>query len=256
MHRSIIVTFALMFFVIACGGKPQGDTNPPLDKTGNAALDAQTASLVRGGLLYDKWWKTLGAKAPEGDQALWATQVSNTRSGTTTWRCKECHAWDYKGLDGAYGIGSHFTGFTGLLGATEKPDAALKSALTTAPHDFSAVGDEGIDDLVLFLKKGVIDVSPFIDENSKAIINGDATRGEVLFKSTCVACHGTEGVQMNFGDEQVPTHVGGLSRGNPWEFFHKVRFGQPGTKMPAGLILGWSLEDIRDLTAYCQTLPE
>jgi len=37
---------------------------------------------------------------------LWATQSSNTRSGKDTWRCKECHGWDYMGVDGAYGSGS------------------------------------------------------------------------------------------------------------------------------------------------------
>jgi thiosulfate dehydrogenase len=24
---------------------------------------------------------------------LWASQSSNTRDGSTTWRCKECHGW-------------------------------------------------------------------------------------------------------------------------------------------------------------------
>ena len=70
---------------------------------------------LRGGLLYDKWWSPLGLDAPEGDQALWATQDTNTRTGADTWRCKECHGWDYKGVDGAYGDSSHTTGFVGVI---------------------------------------------------------------------------------------------------------------------------------------------
>ena len=55
--------------------------------------------------------------APEEDHPLWATQDSNTRSGDDTWRCKECHGWDYKGKAGAYASGKHFTGIKGVLDA-------------------------------------------------------------------------------------------------------------------------------------------
>ena len=100
---------------------------------------------LRGGLLYDKWWKPLGLDAPETDHPLWATQTDNTRSGADTWRCKECHGWDYKGAEGAYSGGSHFTGFTGVFqGAGTDPNellAALQGA-TNADHDFSVVMDE------------------------------------------------------------------------------------------------------------------
>src|SRR3990170_2753794 len=76
---------------------------------------------VRGGLLYDQWWAVLGQDAPEGDQPLWVTQDTNTRSGADTWRCKECHGWDYQGADGAYGSGSHFTDFPGVFGVRDLP---------------------------------------------------------------------------------------------------------------------------------------
>src|SRR3990172_1061139 len=76
---------------------------------------------VRGGLLYDEWWVVIAedeaeahmAEGPATDHPLWKTQTTNTRTGADTWRCKECHGWDYKGVDGAYGSGSHQTGFKG-----------------------------------------------------------------------------------------------------------------------------------------------
>src|SRR3990172_2406752 len=71
--------------------------------------------MIRGGLLYDVWWDVVGADAPTTDQPLWKTQTTNTRTGPDTWRCKECHGWDYKGVDGAYGAGSHKTGFAGIV---------------------------------------------------------------------------------------------------------------------------------------------
>lgn len=36
---------------------------------------------VRGGLLYNDWMKGLGVDVPTADQALWATQTTNTRTG-------------------------------------------------------------------------------------------------------------------------------------------------------------------------------
>jgi mono/diheme cytochrome c family protein len=72
-------------------------------------------ALSGGGILYDMWWAVTGADEPTGDHPLWATQNTNTRTGPDTWRCKECHGWDYRGADGAYGSGSHFTGFVGVL---------------------------------------------------------------------------------------------------------------------------------------------
>ncbi|MBU4225261.1 MAG: cytochrome c, partial [Chloroflexi bacterium] len=77
-----------------------------------------------------------------------------------------------------------------------------------------------------------------------------------LFESACAACHGADGKLINFGDETAPEFVGTIAIDNPWEFFHKVSFGQPGTAMPSGFENGWSLEDIANVLAYAQSLPE
>jgi thiosulfate dehydrogenase len=210
-----------------------------------------------GGQLYDAWWEVIGAEAPADDQPLWATQTTNAASGADTWRCKECHGWDYAGADGAYGSGSHFTGFTGILGAASSPADELLAWLsgeTNPDHDFSAVMDEvARDALVTFMQQEMEDVSAFI--NADKSVNGDAASGRDMFNGTCAACHGADGRQMNFGDAAEPEYVGTVAVDNPWEFFHKASFGQPGTPMPSGRALGWTLEDIADLAAYVQTLP-
>ena len=72
---------------------------------------------------------------------------------------------------------------------------------------------------------------------------------------TCAACHGVDGKKINFGDRDDPEYLGTVAAGNPWEFFHKVSFGQPGAPMPAGIALGWTPEEIADLAAFVQTLP-
>jgi thiosulfate dehydrogenase len=226
----------------------------------NVLAYAQTlpedASLNLGGQLYDKWWVVVEQDEPTEDQPLWSTQSTNERSGKDTWRCKECHGWDYMGADGAYGSGSHFTGFPGVFGASSMSAEALTAWLdgTTSPdHDFSVMGEFGIGALVTFLQTETADVSPFINDDKSS--TGDPAIGKTMFDNTCASCHGTDGKKLNFGGDDDPEYVGTIARDNPWEFIHKVSFGQPGSPMPSGLALGWTLEDIANLLAFGQTLP-
>jgi thiosulfate dehydrogenase len=216
-----------------------------------------SSPVTEGGRLYDKWWEAMGAEKPEGDHPLWATQSTSTASGADTWRCKECHGWDYKGADGVYGSGSHFTGFKGILAASEMSAEDLTAWLSggmNPDHDFSGqLGESQVAMLVSFIQDGVVDVSSFI--NADKTVNGDAQHGATLFGTICVRCHGADGKTINFGDEAEPEYVGTVGADNPWEAFHKARVGQPGTQMPAGLNFGWTVQDIADLIAYLQTLP-
>jgi thiosulfate dehydrogenase len=227
--------------------------------------EAQTApasSVAAGGRLYDKWWKAVpGVKEPAGDHPLWATQTTNKRKGLDTWRCKECHGWDYRGKDGAYGSGSHKTGFPGVLAGQAKSVDQLKAILkgaTNPKHDFSpALDDTALTNLATFLKSGLVDLSTAIDAKTKKPMKADATRGQQL-SMMCAACHGPEGKKLNFGKPDDPEYVGTVAKENPWEFLHKVRSGQPGSDppMPTGVEMGWSVQDALDILAYSQTLPE
>ena len=215
------------------------------------------AALSGGGQLYDKWWSALNLDEPTGNQALWATQSTNTRSGADSWRCKECHGWDYKGAEGAYGSGSHFTGFPGILSAASMSEEELLGWLdgTANPdHDFSSVMEEfALKALVAFIKNEITDITPYV--NMDGTVNGEPTSGRDLFEGTCSNCHGVDGKKMNFGSDEEPEYVGTVAADNPWEFFHKASFGHPGEPMPAGKALGWTLEQIADILAYAQTLP-
>lgn len=227
-----------------------------------AAQTPSPGSVAAGGRLYDKWWKAVpGVKEPVGDHPLWATQTTNKRKGLDTWRCKECHGWDYKGKDGAYGSGSHKTGFPGLMAAQAKSVDQLKAILkgsTNPKHEFSsALDDTALTNLATFLKHGVIDLATAIDAKAKKPVKADAAHGKQL-SVICAACHGPDGKKLNFGKPDDPEYVGTIAKDNPWEFLHKVRVGQPGSDppMPTGVELGWKLQDILDILAYSQTLPE
>ena len=218
---------------------------------------AQDDAAIQGGLLYDKWWVVVGADEPTTDHPLWATQSTNTRSGKDTWRCKECHGWDYQGADGAYGSGSHFTGFPGVYAARDKSADEIVAALKSGDHDFSAVMDDAaLANLAAFIKS-VGDYKTHIDYGSKASIGGDAANGQVLYESDCAGCHGDDGTDLNFGSDDDPAYVGAIATGNPQEFLHKALYGHPGSKprMPGGIENGWSMAQVVDVLAYAQSLP-
>jgi thiosulfate dehydrogenase len=231
-----------------------GEAFPINDK---GVPEPEHSHIAVGGKLYDKWYAVAeGASEPTEDQALWATQSTNTRSGKDTWRCKECHAWDYQGSEGAYSSGSHYTGFIGVINALDLnvgDVVAILKGRANSDHDFSTVmGDEDLESLGEFITDGgVIDVSVYI--NSDKTINGaDLDNGEVLYNNVCAICHGTDGKTIDFDENE---YVSNLANDNPWEILHKIRFGQPGTAMPSSVEVGWSTQESVDVLAYAQTLP-
>ncbi len=221
------------------------------------------ADAVRGGLLYDKWWKVNGAPEPTGDHPLWAFRPdmeSNTRTGSATWRCKECHGWDYKGRDGVYGSGSHRTGIGGVISTTLTPQQLFDLLKADDPavdgHDMDAGGMSDRDhwDLAKMTLDSVIDTDLYID--GTGTFAGDMVNGTFWFNTVCARCHGFDGTDINFHTDADPEYVGTVAAGNPWEFLHKVRFGHPGAPMPSLDLLGWSVQRAADIGMYAATLPQ
>ncbi|GAB4505585.1 MAG: hypothetical protein Fur0043_25810 [Anaerolineales bacterium] len=216
--------------------------------------------LVEGAQLYDKWYAALGTDAPQGNMPLWSRQSSNTRSGAETWRCVECHGWDYKGAQGAYASGSHATGFPGLLEAASKMNAeeivARLKGSQEGQHDFSPyIPDSAMQKIAVFLKEGLIDDSEYINPLSLKVIDGNTTHGKELYTATCVTCHGADGTQIIFRTEGVDETLADVANRDPFRFLHRTRFGVAGTEMPVGYELGWTPADGRDALMYAQSLP-
>jgi len=244
------------------GGASQSIYPQTYSKADNEILEA-LMRISRGGQLYDDWWKTTtDTVKPEKDNPLWKEQSTNKRSGYDTYRCKECHGWDYRGKDGAYGKGSHYTGFKGVYEAAQKlPVQDIEEILSKMgaekKHDFTKhVGKEEIADLAFFVKKGVIDTTRLVDD--KGLPTGGSERtGRYIFRRSCASmCHGPDGTGINFGNPEEPEYVGTIAYENPWEFIHKVRCGQPGTRMPSAIINEWGEEEILDLLNFARTLPK
>jgi cytochrome c553 len=215
----------------------------------SAALSADAGSIVRGAKLYDKWFAVIKAEKPKDTHSAWP--ASNTKKkGDVTWRCKSCHGWDYKGVDGAYGSGSYKTGIKGIDGMAGVDIANIVAILKDDTHKLSSLmADEDFQDIAMFVSKGQVDMSQYIDYSAKAAKGGDAARGMDYFDTMCAQCHGTKG---NLPKDMKKTLAKQLS--NPWEVMHKILNGQPAEQMPALRTLDRQI--VVDLMAHVATLPK
>jgi len=218
-----------------------------------------TGTALNGGKLYDNWMLTNGMTAPPGNHPLYPT--IGVQVGAATFRCKECHGWDYKGASGDYGLGStHYTGIPGVFGSTMTGPQMfnlLKFDEISVPngHGYGAwLSDTDINMVVEFLQTLVIDTDLYIDGNAQ--FTGNSIQGEINYTSgggflNCLTCHGADGTAMNFGTPEVPEWVGTIAVQNPWELLHKIRIGQPGAPMPSWLSTDFD-QGAADIGLYAQ----
>ena len=216
------------------------------------ATGEQLARIVQGGVLYDSWFKALEVDPPKATHPAYA-KTQGKQKGSSTWRCKECHGWDYLGKDGAYKKGSHFSGIIGIRGATAKSAEAIVQSLKGADHQLGGrIKDADLAAIAAFVLAGQLDMDDVIDRGSKKA-KGSIASGARIYATVCAKCHGSDGKKINFGDEKEPEYVGTVAADNPWETLHKIRFGQPGKEMPG--LVAFPVQVQADVLAYAQTLP-
>lgn len=212
------------------------------------ASAAETESAMsRGGRLYDKWFAENKAAKPGDDHAAYPHK-GGKYGKDTSWRCKECHGWDYRGKDGAYAKGGHATGIVGIRAAAGKDPAAIAASLRDKPHGFTKeqLSDKDVADLALFVSKGQVDMTKYIDAAGKP--KGDGAKGEIYFNTLCAGCHGTDGKKVS----NAPP-LGSVAD-NAYEMLHKVMNGQPAEAMPSLRALDPQISV--DLVVHLQTLPK
>ncbi len=223
------------------------------------AADPLNPDVPRGATLYDKWYTVLNKPAPAGNSPIWSRQTTNTRSGPDTWRCVECHGWDYKGKDGAYATGNHATGFPGVWDAVQTLSqadivAVLKGSKDPAHNYAPYMDDASLNQLAVFLKMALVDDNQYIDPVTLKIKGGNLGHGKTLFTQNCGICHAADGTKIAISFDGTTVSFGKISASDPWRFLHKTRFGTPGTQATIGYNLGWSAQDGRDVLLYAQTL--
>lgn len=244
------VRYAVFAWILVGSISACGDDNGDTGVTGDA---------LRGGQLYDAWWSVIGKSAPTTDHPLWSKRpdkTANTRTGADTWRCKECHGWDYKGTNGRYGSGDHATGIKGILDTTLSAEQIVDLLSDPMDHDYASVLSAGeLENLAVFVTDKLLDPAEVV--NADGTFKGTAANGMATYTGTCTPCHGADGLnKMPTGSAGAFEEFPGLiANENPWEFTHKARFGQPGTMMPPQADV-LTVAKLADLGAYTQTLPQ
>ena len=207
-----------------------------------------SAAIAHGGRLYDDWQVESRAQRQALRHPAYPVAAYFANDAATTWRCKECHGWDYKGKDGAYAQGRHATGIKGIRGMAKAAPEAVLAVLRNASHRYDAVLKErDLIDLAHFVSAGQLDMATAIDSAGKA--RGDGQRATATYRTICANCHGVDGQRIITA---VP--LGRVARTSPWESLHKIMNGHPNEKMPALRELDQQL--LIDILAHLQGLPE
>ncbi len=220
---------------------------------GIPAAPTEDWMIAFGGRIYDNWYNALDKDDPTVTHPSYPKE--GHKKGASTWRCKECHGWDYKGADGAYAKGSHFTGIKGLNHLIGADPNLIRAKVRDQVHNLTQemIPDNALESLALFVTRGQHEIDWYVDIASKRA-KGDATRGERVFQNVCAPCHGFDGRAINFKTEPVVEYIGTVASKAPWETLHKIRNGQPGQPMPVLRVL--TMQHAVDILAYAQSLPK
>jgi len=206
------------------------------------------ASIARGGRLYDSWDKEAKMPAREISHPAYPKNGVFARSPKNNWRCMECHGWDYKGKNGVFSGGSHFTGIKGIDGKDGADPGSIIGILNDDTHQYTTLFDaRDLRDLANFVSRGQIDMDRHIDR-ATGMAKGDAGRRRPYFETICANCHGKDGRRMF----TMPP-LGDFARKNPWMALHNILNGHPNENMPALRML--PIRDLVDTLAFIQTLP-
>lgn len=250
---SIAAMGAIIALTVAAGAGDTTATGPQDYVFGAPAEPTDLWTLSAGGRIYDRWWNALDRDEPTETHPSYP--ASGKKSGSTTWRCKECHGWDYRGRDGRYGKGSRATGIKGIDGAKGRDPAEIAALLRAALHGYTQdkIRDDELARVAQFVSRGQDDIARYVESKTGAV-NGDAMRGKSIFQTTCAACHGFDGRLLNWGTADEPAVVGTDANAAPDEVFHKIRNGHPGAAMIN--LRAFPLDDAAAVLAYAKTLPK
>lgn len=206
------------------------------------------ASIVRGGRLYDTWYKENGHEVPAGVHPSFPPSLTRglTRASEqrATWRCKECHGWDYRGREGGSGQPA-IAGINKMMGADPKD---IIAHLRDNTHRFSGLlSERDVWDLAHFISQGLVDMDTYIDRETKKA-RGDGAQYAAHYQTICAPCHGLSG-----RDVRTMPPLGRIATNEPWRALHGIFNGHPGEAMPP---LSALPRDVAvGILAYIQTLP-
>lgn len=209
------------------------------------------ASLARGGRLYDNWPRETARPAPDGPHPAYPAEAGGDRrvDAEDTWRCRECHGWDYRGKDGAYATGRHATGIVGIADWAGRPAAEIEAVLTDDTHGYGTLlTRRDLSDLAAFVSAGQVPMDRWVDAEGRITAPDTGEDYRAHYAMLCVTCHGTEGHAV-----RTMPPLGRVATENPWRSLHSVLNGHPGEAMPP--LRAFPRDLATGILSYVQTLP-
>lgn len=195
------------------------------------------ASIARGARLYEHWAHESGEREEVVPHPAFATKTVRV-DPPDTWRCVECHGWDYKGRHGFPSIRKRAGGKPG----------EIVSLMKSKPHEFGGHMQEAdFLDLANFVTRGQVDMDELI-ESARKLGGAGAAAFENIFATTCANCHGADGNR-----QRGVAQIGETARKDPSKVLHIVLNGHAGGNMPALRAFGTSMAV--GMLAYASTLP-
>lgn len=204
--------------------------------TAQSAAKTEQGQIAYGGQLYDYWYKITTGDVPKGTHP---SMPESGSKGKKSWRCIECHGYDFQGANGIKGV----------LGAAGKDPAAITAILKDDTHKYTDGMFTAADfnALSLFISKGVSDLSANVKDGQ--VSGGDAAKGAAVFETVCSVCHGADGKKIT----DMPP-LGQVVNQLPLRSMHRIRYSTPGAAMPALSL--FPIEMTLDILAYTKTLPQ
>ncbi|MGC2857136.1 c-type cytochrome [Novispirillum sp. DQ9] len=182
------------------------------------------AAIARGGRLYGDWIKETGRTAPRTVHPAWTGKAP--ASASDTWRCRDCHGWDYQGKDGPAAKVSPVPA-RGLALQEGAPAEAIIAILTNDTHRYGGVlTRRDLADLAAFVSGGQFRMTWAIDPD-KASFHGEGLGYGDHYQTLCASCHGATGTAV-----RTMSPLGRVVRENPWRALHNVLNGHAGESMP------------------------
>ncbi|MDD2918843.1 c-type cytochrome [Rhodoferax sp.] len=203
------------------------------------------SSIANGGRLYDDWQAQAGGQRQALPHPSYPAKAYYANVPAETWRCKECHGWDYKGNQGVYATGNHATGIKGIRAMAGADPEKVMAILRSSVHMFGAVMKyRDLLDLANFVSYGQIDMDKVVDQKT-GLARGDAAKGSAHYRTMCAACHGLEGRYV------AKRAMGRVTKEDPWHSVHNMLNGHPDDTMPA--LREIDSKVINDVLAHMQT---
>lgn len=238
-----------------------------------------TDGMAKAGIAWSDWWLEKAGGSGVNPQDI--DKVADNGDYKNKYRCKSCHGWDLLGKKGGYSANAkgdangRVTGFALAEKTVDADEVTMSSgrvkldSKTWADHDATTMPDFGgsaiehnkltaeqVKNFVEFINNGpkltdYATVTPGVSGKSDPVykfINADVENGKKLYTDHCETCHGADGKEID--DLIIGTFFRGA--GHYSEGFHKILYGNNGTRMDRKAQGNLSAEQARDILAYIQ----